>query len=181
MRNSTTLMREWRYSQVGRAANARLIYALANAPLQGQAIEELDRLSRSQRKDGHRVAVLNPVSKENSALFEALLSGEFALKSFRNADLLHKIFASKPKDRAKAKRRIHRANRLIAKLRGHHLISKVQNSRLYRVSQHGVRTMWTAIFTRCGPPLRIQSGSNIRAGVTIIEEKFHKRKALCFM
>jgi len=38
----------WRYSQVGHAANARLIDALANAPLQGTAIEELDRLSRSQ-------------------------------------------------------------------------------------------------------------------------------------
>jgi hypothetical protein len=135
----------WRYSQVGRAANARLIDALANAPLQGSAIEELDRLSRSQSKDGHRVAAFNPVSKENIALFKALLSGEFALNGFRNTDLQQKIFASKPKDRVEAKRRIHRTSRLIAKLRGHRLINKVKNSRLYRLSQHGVRTMWAAV------------------------------------
>jgi hypothetical protein len=68
MRSATTWMREWCYSQVGRAAKARLIDALAKAPLQGPAIEELDRLS-----------------------------------------------------------------------------SKVQNSGLYRVSQHSVRTKWAAI------------------------------------
>jgi len=33
----------------------------------------------------------------------------------------------------------------ISKLRGHNLIHKVQNSRLYRVSPHGVRTIWVAV------------------------------------
>lgn len=135
----------WRYSQVGHGANARLIDALANAPLQGAAIEELDRLSQSQSKDGHRVAAFNPVTAQNVALFKALLSGEFALNGFRNSDLQRKLFDSKPKDGAEAKRRIHRTSRLIAKLRGHRLINKVQNSRLYRVSHHGVCTMWAAV------------------------------------
>jgi hypothetical protein len=87
----------------------------------------------------------NPVTKENIELFKALLSGEFALNGFRNSDLQQKIFDTKPKDRAEAKRRIHRTSRMIAKLRGHRLINKVQNSRLYRVSLHGVRTMWAAV------------------------------------
>ncbi len=52
----------WRYSQVGHGANFRLIDALANAPLQGAAIAELDRLSQSQSKDGHRVAAFNPAA-----------------------------------------------------------------------------------------------------------------------
>jgi expansin (peptidoglycan-binding protein) len=30
-------------------------------------------------------------------------------------------------------------------LRGHHLIAKVQNSRLYRITQNGASTMWAAI------------------------------------
>jgi hypothetical protein len=85
------------------------------------------------------------VTKENIELFKALLSGEFALNGFRNTDLRQKIFASQPKDRAEAKRRIHRTSRLIAKLRGHRLINKVKNSRLYRVNQHGIRTMWAAV------------------------------------
>lgn len=135
----------WRYSQVGHGANARLIDALADAPLQSSAIKELDHLSQSQSKGGHRVAALNPVSAQNIALFKALLSGEYALNGFRNCDLQHKLYDSKPKDAAEAKRRIHRTSRLIAKLRGHRLINKVQNSRLYRVSQNGVRTMWAAV------------------------------------
>jgi hypothetical protein len=135
----------WRYSQVGQGANARLIDALANAPLQGGAIETLDRLSQSQSKEGHRVAAFNPVTAENNALFKILLSGEFALKGFRNRDLQNKLFDSKPKDPAEAKRRTHRTSRLIAKLRGHRLINKVQNSRLYRVSHQGVSAMWAAI------------------------------------
>ena len=61
----------WRYSQVGQSANARLIDALANAPLPGGAIETLDRLSQSQSKEGHRVAAFKPVTAEDDALFKA--------------------------------------------------------------------------------------------------------------
>ena len=66
----------------------------------------------------------NPVTADSVALFKALLSGEFAINGFRNHDLQHKLFDSKPKDAAEAKRRIHRTSRLIAKLRGHRLINK---------------------------------------------------------
>lgn len=116
----------WRYSQVGHGANHRLIDALANAPLQGGAIDMLDGLCRSQSKDGHRVAAFNPLTAQNITLFKALLSGEFALNGFRNRDLQHKLFDSKPTDAAQAKQRIHRTSRLIAKLRGHHSINKAR-------------------------------------------------------
>ena len=43
------------------------------------------------------------------------------------------------------KRRSYRVSRMIAKLRGHRLISKVKNSRLYRVTSLGVWSMWAAI------------------------------------
>jgi hypothetical protein len=109
------------------------------------ATDSLDLLCRSQSKAGHHVAAFNPVSPENVALFKALLSGEFALNGFRNRDLQHKIFPSQPKDEQDARRRTHRVCRLISKLRGHRLISKVQNSRLYRITQHGTSAMWAAI------------------------------------
>ena len=38
---------------------------------------------------------------------------------------------------------------LIAKLRGHGLIAKVTNSRLYRVTHTGVKAMWAAVRCRC--------------------------------
>jgi hypothetical protein len=114
-------------------------------PLQGTATESLDHLCRSQSKAGHHVAAFNPVSPETTAIFKALLSGEFALNGFRNRDLQQKIFPSKPKDSDDARRRTHRVSRLISKLRGHRLIAKVQNSRLYRITQHGASSMWAAI------------------------------------
>jgi hypothetical protein len=135
----------WRYSQVGHGANSRLIDALANAPLQGKATDTLDHLCRSQSKDGHHVAAFNPVSPETIAIFKGLLSGEFALNGFRNVDLQHKLFPSNPKDEKDSRRRTHRVSRLIAKLRGHRLIAKVHNSRLYRITQLGASTMWAAV------------------------------------
>ena len=90
----------WRYAEVGQAANARLINALANAPLQGEATDALDRLCRSQSKAGQHVAAFNPVTPENAALFKALLSGEFALNGFRNRDLQQKIYATRPRIRS---------------------------------------------------------------------------------
>ena len=135
----------WRYAEVAHGANARLINALADAPLQGKATDTLDHLCRSQSKAGQHVAAFNPVSPETVAIFKALLSGEFALNGFRNGDLQQKIYASKPKDDADSLRRTHRVCRLIAKLRGHRLIAKVKNSRLYRLTQHGISTMWAAV------------------------------------
>jgi hypothetical protein len=138
----------WRYSQVAHGANARLIDALANAPLQGKAIDTLDHLCRSQSKAGRHVAAFNPVTPETVAIFKALLSGEFALNGFRNGDLQQKLYASKPKNEAESRRRTHRVCRLISKLRGHSLIAKVKNSRLYRVTLRGVSAMWAAICFR---------------------------------
>jgi len=138
----------WRYSQVAHGANARLIDALANAPLKGKAIDTLDHLCRSQSKAGRHVAAFNPLTPETVAIFKALLSGEFFLNGFRNRDLQQKLYTSKPKDEADSKRRTHRVCRLIAKLRGHSLIAKVKDSRLYRVTQRGVSAMWAAISFR---------------------------------
>ena len=118
-------------------------------PLQGEAIEALDRLCRSQSKAGRHVAAFNPVTPENVALFQALLAGEFHLNGFRNRDLQAKLYSVPPTNPVEVKRRTHQTSRLIGKLRGHGLIAKVQNSRLYRVTQSGVRAMWAAVRCRC--------------------------------
>lgn len=100
----------------------------------------------SQSKAGQHVAAFNPVTPENCALFEALLSGEFALNGFRNnRDLQGKIYASRTTDEQEATRRTHRVSRLIAKLRGHGLFAKVTNSRLYRITKYGASCMWATV------------------------------------
>jgi hypothetical protein len=89
----------WRYAEVAHGANARLIDALANAPLKGKATEALDRLCRSQSKAGQHVAAFNPVTPENVTLFKALLAGEFSINGFRNRDLQNELYLSTVTDR----------------------------------------------------------------------------------
>jgi hypothetical protein len=135
----------WRYAQVAKAANARLIDALASAPLKSDAIESLDSICRSHEVAGRHVAAFNPLLPDTISLFSSVLSGEFNINGFRNHDLQQKIYSSPPKSKKEANRRTQRTSRLIAKLRGHHLIAKVKNARLYRVTSYGVSVMWAAI------------------------------------
>src|SRR3954453_142626 len=60
------------YAQVAEGANRRLTDALANAPLTGEATQELDELCRS--RDRTRVARFNPVDAHTVLLFIAVLS-----------------------------------------------------------------------------------------------------------
>src|SRR5512134_2984924 len=78
---------------------------------------------------GARVAAFNPVHPDTATLFAAVLSGDFAINGFRNRDLQGKLYPAAATDAAETKRRTHRTSRLIAKLRGHGLITKVKNSR----------------------------------------------------
>ena len=136
----------WRYAEVAHAANGRLLEALARAPLTGEAVAELNALCQPTRPaSGSRVAAFNPVDLTVVALFAAVLSGDFAINGFRNRDLQGKLYPAAATDAAEAARRTHRTSRLIAKLRGHGLITKVKNSRLYRVNPRGYKAMGSAV------------------------------------
>jgi len=129
----------WRYAEV--AANGRLLTALARVPLTGEATVELDALCRPGTATGTRVAAFNPIHPDTAALFAAVLSGDFTVNGFRNRDLQGKLYPAAATDVADAKR--HRTSRLIAKLRG--LITRVKNSRLYRLTAKGFKAMWPAV------------------------------------
>src|SRR3954454_24681271 len=137
----------WRYAQVAEGANRRLIDALANAPLTGEATQELDELCRSRGRThgATRVPRFNPVEAPTVRLFIAVLSGAFAITGFRNRDLQAQLFDTAAQDDREARRRTHQTSRLIAKLRGHRLIAKVGTSRLYLVTARGIKAMWPAV------------------------------------
>jgi hypothetical protein len=127
----------WRYAEVAHAANGRLLTALARVPLTGEATVELDALCRPGTATGTRVAAFNPIHPDTANLFAAVLSGDFTINGFRNRDLQGKLYPAAATDVADAKR--HRTSRLIAKLRG--LITRVKNSRLYRLTARGLKAM----------------------------------------
>jgi hypothetical protein len=135
----------WRYAEVAHAANGRLLEALARVPLTGEASAELDALCRPVTAADRHAAAFNPIHPDTTALFAAVLSGDFTVNGFRNRDLQGKLYPAAATDAADARRRTHRTSRLIAKLRGHGLITRVKNSRLYRLTVKGFKAMWPAV------------------------------------
>src|SRR4051812_985565 len=129
----------WRYAEV--AANGRLLNTLARVPLTGEATVELDALCRPGTATGTRVAAFNAIHPDTAELFAAVLSGDFTINGFRNRDLQGKLYPAAARDAAETKR--HRTSRLIAKLRG--LITRVKNTRLYRLTARGLKAMWPAV------------------------------------
>ena len=138
----------WRYSQVAQQSNERYLEAMAYAQPKGEAVAELDRLCRPRVVRGTRYARFQPVSPDDCALFRAVLHGDHAIRGFRNGDLQHLLYASPPRSRAEQRKRSMHVTRQLAKLRGHGLIGKVKNSRLYRPTARGLRLMSAAVHYR---------------------------------
>jgi hypothetical protein len=138
----------WRHFQVGAAANERYLSALAQVQRQGEAVAALDGLCRCRTANGKHVARLNPVTDATCALFRAVMAGEHTLNGFRNRDIAAYLYPSSPRSAAEAKRRCTRVGRLIAQLRGHGLIAKIQRSRRYRPTPYGLRVMAAALHAR---------------------------------
>ncbi len=134
-----------RYYQVGRAANERYLEALSAATDDRDGIRVLDRHCRPITNRGKRHARLNPVAKDDLALFRAALAGEHMINGFSNRHLQARLYRRPPADATEAKRRCQRTSRLITKLRGHGLVAKVPRRRLYRVTTYGQRVMATAV------------------------------------
>jgi len=134
----------WHYGQQGEKANARFLESLAAARSSADAIDELDRLTRPRRVRGRVIARFNPVDRDTSTLYLAVLVGSNILNGFRNSDIANNIepLATTRRDR---KRRCERTSRLIAKLRAHGLVCKVPRSRLYRVTPRGQKVLTAAI------------------------------------
>ena len=138
----------WRYAQVGRQANYRYLNALAYAQPTGKAIAELEGLCHPKIQQEKRYARFNPITQADCILFSAVLSGEHTLIGFRNKNLQAHLYPKPAQTPLEQRQRSAHVTRLVAKLRGHGLISKVKDSRLYRPTPRGTRLMSAAIHCR---------------------------------
>jgi hypothetical protein len=135
----------WRYAQVGRQANHRYLEAHAHVHPKGKAVAELDRLCQPRTVRGTRYARFNPITREDSTLFLAVLAGDHAVRGFRNRDVQARLFGPSAASKRERQRRSAAISRQLAKLRAHGLIAKVRGCRLYHVTARGYQIMSAAV------------------------------------
>jgi hypothetical protein len=138
----------YRYAQVSQRANERYLEALAVANDVGVGRRELDCRCAPVSFQGRRRRGLQPLSRDDQALFQAVLRGEHTVRGFRNGEVAERLYGPRPKDPAERRRRSGQMSRRIGLLRAHGLVAKYPRSRRYRVTRAGQRFMSTAIQVR---------------------------------
>jgi hypothetical protein len=134
--------------EISRAANERYLEALAVVEEPSPARELLDAVSRPVTRDQRPYRALRPVSRQEAALFAAVLGGQFLLKGFTNRDLRERLGMCRSVDAQERRRQSGRITRLLRLLRAHGLIRKVSGTRYYRVTPKGQRIMTAALKLR---------------------------------
>jgi hypothetical protein len=138
----------YRYAQVSQKANERYLEALAVVTDLGVGQRELDRRCAPVSFQGRTRRALQPLGRDDQALFAAALRGEDAVRGFRNGELAERLFGPQPDDPVERRRRCGRVSRRISLLRAHGLLAKFPRSRRYRVTARGQRFMSTALHLR---------------------------------
>ena len=138
----------YRYADVSQKANARYLEALAVVDDLGVGQRDLERRCAPVAYQGRNRRALQPLGRDDQALFQAVLRGEYAVRGFRNQELARHLFGPKPTEDQERRRQSGRVSRLISLLRAHGLIAKFPRSRRYRVTVSGQRFMSTAVHVR---------------------------------
>lgn len=138
----------YRYLEVSRTANNHYLQALAIVEDPARAGHMLARLCESVQCGNRKRRGLNPLRKDDYALFTNVLRGEYFIKGFRNRDIAQDLFGQYPKNRIERRRRSARVTRLIQLLRAHGLIAKIPRARRYHTTLRGIAIMSAVIELR---------------------------------
>jgi len=131
-----------RLVQIARAANERYLQALAVVGEPSPSYRLLDPVSQPVKQQGRRYRALQPISPQDSRLFELVCQGQFLLHGFRNKDLRACLA---PPDNPNNRRFTLQISRKLQLLRAHGLIFKVPKTHYYRITKKGHDVMATAI------------------------------------
>lgn len=133
---------------VSRAANERYLEALSVVNMPSPVHRLLDPVSRRVVRRQRPYRALRPMSPEDAATFQAVLSGQFQIRGFTNRALRQCLGQTATTDEAEKRRRSGRMTRMLRLLRAHGMIGKVSGTRYYRVTADGHRTMTAALKLR---------------------------------
>jgi hypothetical protein len=134
----------YRYAEVSRAANQRYLAALAAVDDPAAVKHAIYELARPARHNGRKLRAFNPASREDVALFAAVLKGEHNVTGLRNKNIRRALFGP---SKLPSVRRKHsaRVSRLLKRLHIHRLIAKVPRTRRWRVTERGFALMSLAV------------------------------------
>ncbi len=137
-----------RYAELSRQAAGRYLDALAVVADPEVSDTLLDQACHQAAFQGRRRRALNPLSREEQQLFQAVLHGDQALRGFANRDIAERLGIRYSDDDKVRRRQSAKISRLLQLLRAHGFIKKLPRSRRYRVTDKGFAFMSIAITLR---------------------------------
>ena len=136
--------------EVSIAANSRYLQALADVDDPTDAIATLDRITTRKQVAPKRTAkAFNPVARDESQIFRALLDGQHMIRGFSNPDIRQKLQDSPHlKGITDRRRQSAKVTRIFNRCHAHGLIAKIPHSRRWRLTRHGRIAMSASIQLR---------------------------------
>jgi hypothetical protein len=141
----------YRYAEISKACNMRYLNSLSNVDNNDNIDKEIEKLCNSKEvklssksEKPRRYSGFNLLSDLTTKVFNAVLSGEFAIRGFRNKDLRQKLLnlgLFSDDDFLNIKRLSGKITRLITKLRAHKIITKLNKTCRYRVTKSGEKIL----------------------------------------
>jgi hypothetical protein len=137
----------YRRAEISRGANERYLTALAAANQTTPLAEEAAAVCQPVRRKGCRARALNPFGAQDAQLLAAINRGEWALKGFRNREIRPLLFG-RPKNNQEKRSQSAKVTRRLAMLHAHGLISKVQRTHRWQLSDRGRRIVTALLAAR---------------------------------
>ena len=126
-----------RLARTGKACTHRYLDALATIRIDTPLGAILEPLTKPADLSGHRVRGLRPWAAADLALIEAIGRGEFVVNGLRNRDLVPLLHPDVPDDSAQRRKASASVSRSLRLLRAHGLITKIDGTHRYHVTDRG--------------------------------------------
>ena len=137
----------YRYAQIAQSANTKYFNSLTSVDKQGNLAKQIEQISRkvsvqNRNNNQQNYSAFNLLSKEICLVLEAINDGRFCIQAFSNKQLRELLdekglFNQITNTPLPPKKMSGKVTRLIAKLRAHKLIFKINKSFKYKLTKLG--------------------------------------------
>jgi hypothetical protein len=129
----------YRRAEVSQKVNERYLEGMSivkeTTPVKDLVAPWCAPVSEPGKQAKRQVRALNPWSKQDAALLQAISDPKWMVAGIRNRDLVGVLYPTATKDAHEKRRRSAQVTRLLRLLRGHGLLHKVPKTHRYQVSE----------------------------------------------